>query len=209
MSDPPPYVEDESSMNYSENNPEAKGIGAAQRFSIREEVGTSRSQHVAAIVAKLVPRVRERARAGLSKSTLLLLPSNQDSTRRGRLVGFDEDEPPIIVQLESPQDHMEFWAQEPALATLREQFLAAIYSEVPVLPESVKPALAQSSTTSKSSWLSRKPSKVPDKPLPVPVVKPPVTVKVLLDEAHFRSETEYGLYQTLRGPCVLVVIEVN
>lgn len=48
-----------------------------QRFSIRDEVGSSRSQHVAALISKLLPQIRERAKSGLSKTTLLLLPSDQ------------------------------------------------------------------------------------------------------------------------------------
>nr|POE65373.1 hypothetical protein CFP56_73018 [Quercus suber] len=211
MAEPPPYEEDDSSVNYSQSKSKASHMGPPHRFSICEEVGTSRSQHVAAIVAKLEPRVRDRARAGLSKSTLLLLPSDQavDSSRKGQLVGFDVDEPPIIVQLESRQDRMEFWAQDAALMTLRQQFLAAISSDIPALPEPVGPTLPNPPATNKSSWLGRKQSKTPNRQPSAASVKPPVTVQVSLDEAHFRSETEYGLYQTLRGRCVLVVIELR
>lgn len=46
-------------------------------MSIRDEVGASRSQHVAVLVSKLMPQIRERAKHGLSNSTLLILPSDQ------------------------------------------------------------------------------------------------------------------------------------
>lgn len=132
-----------------------------------------------------------------------------DSTRQGQLVGFNEDEPPIVVQLEGSQDHIEFWVQEAALATLREQFMAAISNDLPALPVPLKPTLPVRPATSKSSWFGRKQSKMPEDEPVATAVKAPVTVQVFLDEAHFRSETEYGLYQTLRGRCVFVVIEVD
>lgn len=76
MANPPSYEESTSeaggTFDDSKTDPEAP-----QRLSIREEVGVSRSQHVAAIVASLLPQIRERAKNGLSKSTIALLPSNQ------------------------------------------------------------------------------------------------------------------------------------
>ena len=80
MADPPSYEESASGYGNSvefDSKPDPKG---PQRFSIREEVGASRSQHVAALVSKLLPQIRDRARNGLSKSMLMLLPSNQGSS---------------------------------------------------------------------------------------------------------------------------------
>jgi hypothetical protein len=37
----------------------------------------------------------------------------------------------------------------------------------------------------------------------------PVRVDVQLDEIHFRTETEYGLYETLRAKVVLAVVDVR
>ena len=75
MTDPPSY--EESTLENTIQSDWKSDSKVPQRFSIREEVGASRSQHVAAIVAKLLPHIRDRAKQGLSKSTLLLLPSNQ------------------------------------------------------------------------------------------------------------------------------------
>ena len=41
------------------------------------------------------------------------------------------------------------------------------------------------------------------------VEKPPVSVDVQLDEVHFRTETDFGLYETLRGRCVVIEVEVR
>ena len=76
MTDPPSY--EESTTEYGHPVSDSKADSKVpQRFSIREEVGASREQHVAAIVSKLLPQIRDRAKHGLSKSTLLLLPSDQ------------------------------------------------------------------------------------------------------------------------------------
>lgn len=76
MANPPSYEESASEYSHVPSNEklESKDV---QHFNIQEEVGASRSQHVAALVSKLLPQVRERAKSGLSKSTLLLLPFNQ------------------------------------------------------------------------------------------------------------------------------------
>lgn len=61
----------------------------------------------------------------------------------------------------------------------------------------------------KSSFWSRKQSKAPE---PRPVAKqsePPVTVDVEMDQVNFRTETEYGLYETIRGRAVLVTVDVR
>lgn len=75
--DPPTYEESASAYEYQQVGDSKGDSKVPHKFSIREEVGLSRTQHVAALVSKLLPQVRERARQGLSKSTLLLIPSNQ------------------------------------------------------------------------------------------------------------------------------------
>ena len=76
MADPPSYEESASEYGHPVGDYKADSK-VLQRFSILEEVGASRAQHVAAIVSKLLPQIRDRAKRGLSKSTLLLLPSDQ------------------------------------------------------------------------------------------------------------------------------------
>ncbi|KAK5119446.1 hypothetical protein LTR85_007546 [Meristemomyces frigidus] len=208
MANPPSY--EESAADYSQAvSDEKSGSKGLQYFSLRDEVGTSRSQHVAALVSKLLPQVRERARSGLSRSALLLLPSNKDCGRRGQLVGFPEDELPILIQLEGHHDSLEFWMQQEALDLLREQMLAAVSDGVPTRPaEAALPTREPLQT--KQSFFGRKASKVAEaKASAKPVPLPPVTVQVLLDEVHFRTETEYGLFETVRGRAVVVSVVVR
>lgn len=76
MSQPPSY-EDALSESNSKHRYHDVDSKVPQRFSIRDEVGSSRAQHVAALISKVLPQIRERAKSGLSKTTLLLLPSDQ------------------------------------------------------------------------------------------------------------------------------------
>ena len=76
MAEPPSY--EDTISDYSTKHPnEKEDVTAVQTFSIREEVGLSRSQHVASLVSKLLPQIKERAKQGISRMTFLFLPSDQ------------------------------------------------------------------------------------------------------------------------------------
>jgi hypothetical protein len=74
--DPPAYEEIASSSDDKEGF-SRWDTKSPTHLSIREEVGASRSQHVAALVEKILPQIRERAKHGLSRTTLLIMPSDQ------------------------------------------------------------------------------------------------------------------------------------
>ncbi|KAK4498139.1 hypothetical protein PRZ48_010795 [Zasmidium cellare] len=208
MSQPPSYEDTVREYDTKDKHDDLDSK-VQQRFSIRDEVGSSRSQHVAALISKLLPQIRERAKSGLSKTTLLLLPSDQaDITRKGELVGFPEDERPIMIQLEGRYDGTQFWTQREALDLLKEQMLLELGGVLPT-PVVEQPLPPRPEPQSKSSFWGRKQSKAPE---PRPVAKPPkppVTVDVEMDQVNFRTETEYGLYETLRGRAVLVTVDVR
>ena len=62
---------------YEEVATRTDGKRVVQRLLIRDELGISRRQHVKALVDRLLPQLRERATMGLSRSPLLVLPSDQ------------------------------------------------------------------------------------------------------------------------------------
>jgi hypothetical protein len=75
MAAPPSY---EDSMADCQFQSDHKGDGKTpQIWSIREQIDLSRTQHVASIVSQLVDHIRDRAVQGLSKTTLVLMPSDQ------------------------------------------------------------------------------------------------------------------------------------
>ncbi|USW56015.1 hypothetical protein Slin15195_G093340 [Septoria linicola] len=181
---------------------------ATHHISICEEVGASRSQHVAVLVSKLMPQIRERAKHGLSKSKLLILPSDQaETSMKGELVGFDEDDLPIMVQLEGQYDGSRFWSQSEAIALLRDQMLKELGGETVAVP--VREALPQRPVEpSRSSFWGRKPSRVVETK-PARPTTPPVTVDIELDQVNFRTENDYGLYETIRGKGLLMSVVIR
>ncbi|KAK4613586.1 hypothetical protein CLAFUW4_09459 [Fulvia fulva] len=210
MADPPSYDESISQPidKYHELDGEMK---TAQRFSIREEVALSRSQHVAALVSRLLPPIRERAKSGISKTSMLLIPSDQaETSSRGQLVGFPEDDRPILIQLEGRYDSTQFWSQQEALDLLRDQTLVAVAGDVPTPLPMVEPLPERPAQPKRSSFWGRKSSQPtgPSKPAPKQS-KPPVSVEVQSEQANFRTETEYGLYETVCGRTVLLVVDVR
>ncbi|KAF7190602.1 hypothetical protein HII31_07761 [Pseudocercospora fuligena] len=181
---------------------------APHGLSIREEVGASRSQHVAALVSKLLPQVRERARRGLSRFSLLILPSDQKNiSNKGELVGFAEDDRPVLVQLEGDFDDSPFWTQQEALDLLQRHMYAEVAGDVP--SPAMEESLPQRTVSqSKSSWFGgRKQVKPATTKVNVPP-KSPVRVEVELETVNFRTVTEYGLYETIRGRGVLLTVHV-
>jgi hypothetical protein len=78
MAEPPSY---EESTSGDRKSTERKGDHKTpQPWNIREQVGLSRSQHVASIVAQIGGHIQKRALQGLSKTTMVLIPSDQSKS---------------------------------------------------------------------------------------------------------------------------------
>lgn len=124
-------------------------------------------------------------------------------------MGFPDDEVPTIIQFEGSQNGTQFWQQDEVLYELRVQLRNAVSDGMPVERMRQDPVVAlPPPPPQKSSWFGRKSSKAA---VPVREVRAacPVTVDVHLDEVHFRSETEYGLYETLRAKVVMAIVDVR
>ncbi|KAM0714782.1 hypothetical protein Q7P37_009246 [Cladosporium fusiforme] len=207
MAEPPSYEESTSGVRPLSE----KGDGKTPRlWSIREQVGLSRSQNVASIVSQIVEHIRDRAQQGLSKTTLVLIPSDQDASRKGEAVGFPEDDVPTMIQFDGRQNSTQFWAQDEALSELKAQLLHAVSDGMPVESTREQPREEPMQPPKKTSWFGRKASKGPEIMREVrPIAASPVKVGVELDEIYFRSETEYGLYETLRVKVVRATVDVR
>jgi len=105
---------------------------------------------------------------------------------------------------------MQFWQQEEALSELRAQLWHAITDGVPVESTPVYLEERPLPPPKKPSWFGRKSSKAPEI---LPRVQQsnvsPVTVEVRLEEVHFRSENEFGLYETLSARVVMAMVDVR
>ncbi|KAF2206772.1 hypothetical protein CERZMDRAFT_103073 [Cercospora zeae-maydis SCOH1-5] len=201
--DPPAYDEVVHENDVWDGDAKAK-----HHISIRDEVGASRSQHVGVLVSKLMPQIRERAKHGLSNSTLLILPSDQaEASSRGELVGFSEDDLPIVIQLDGQYDGSQFWSQDEALLLLKDQMLTELGGGPATNP--LREALpGRPIEQLRSSFWGRKTNRsVASQPVVPP--PPPVTVDVEWDQVNFRTETEFGLYETIRGRAVLMKVDIR
>lgn len=90
------------------------------------------------------------------------------------------------------------------------QLHRAVADDLPAPQRQEQPEPSPLPPPKKTSWFGRKPSKAATDPaqIPQPVVSP-VEVDVQLDEIYFRSETEYGLYETLRVKVVVATVDVR
>lgn len=114
-----------------------------------------------------------------------------------------------MIQLEGRHDVSEFWQQQEAVALLQEQTLDAV-SDSMVLPpvQASLPLREQPVLANKRSFGRR--SKLPQVEQGRPSVQvPPVTVSVKMEEVYFRTETAYGLMETLRRNALLLAVQVN
>lgn len=111
--------------------------------------------------------------------------------------------------MEGRQDSLEFWTQQQALEELKTQLLMSLSGLTPTVAEPL-PERPTPPPATKSSFWGRKAKMSADKQEPAwRTGKPPASVNVMLDEVHFRSETEYGLYETQQGRCVRIDIEIR
>lgn len=134
-----------------------------------------------------------------------------DASRKGTVVGFPDDSVPTMIQFEGSQNGTQFWQQDEVLSELKVQLRNAVSDGIP--PEGMREHSSAVTLPppppSKTSWFGRKSSKAA---VPIREEVPfacPVAVDVHLDEAHFRSETEFGLYETLRVKVVMAVVDVR
>lgn len=120
-----------------------------------------------------------------------------------------------MIQFEGGQNSTQFWSQDEALSELQTQLWRAVSDGMPVEPVTEQPRQIipqPPPPPKKSSWFGRKSSKTPEvvhEVQPASSSSCPVTVDVQLDEVHFRSETEFGLYETLRAKAVIATVVIR
>ena len=122
-------------------------------------------------------------------------------------MGFAEEDRPVLVQLEGDFDDSPFWTQQEAVDLLQRQMYAEVAGNAP--NSAMEESLPQRTVPQpKSSWFGgRKQTKPAATKVNVPP-KSPVRVEVELETVNFRTVTEYGLYETIRGRGVLLTVHV-
>lgn len=124
-------------------------------------------------------------------------------------MGFPDGDLPTVIQFEGRQNGTQFWSQDEALHELEVQLRNAVSDSVETTSRRTEEYIPPPPPPKKSPWFGRKASKAPEPWKEELPAEPPVIVDVQLDELHFRSETEYGLYETLRARVVLAIVDVR
>lgn len=132
-----------------------------------------------------------------------------ETTKSGQLVGFADDDQPILVQLEGRYDVTEFWTQKEALQELHDQMLGEIVGDQPHLAEQPLPERPAPPHVVKTSFWGKKQSRVQQEAAVTKPAKAPVAVNVQIEQVNFRTENEYGLYETLRSRAVMMAVDVR
>lgn len=93
---------------------------------------------------------------------------------------------------------------------MQQQMTVEIGGDLPAPAVEEQPLPPRPVEQRKSSFWGRKQSKAAEPHRPVATsARSPVTVEVQMEYVNFRTETEYGLYETLRGRAVMVVVVVR
>jgi hypothetical protein len=123
-------------------------------------------------------------------------------------VGFSEEI--VLVQLEGVIDSSAFWLQHEAQDELQKLLYFELSGEMPNVPLQQHQLSSSTKSPTKSSWFGRKANKIIDEIVPIAAPsKPPLAVNVLLKDVHFRTENDYGLFETTRAQAILVTVEFN
>jgi hypothetical protein len=192
------------------------------------QVTAARAEHTRRIGdEKICPSIRRRADDGLSKTTIILIPSNLDmakTTDAIEIVDFHGHEEEVEqVQLEGNLNRLEFWKQPDVIKELRyvlEERLSA--SPIPrdfgqkttPVQEIAPPAVG---TQKRKGLFDRRPSKQatdenianPDPSSSSKVPSNRIDVKVALEDICIRTVSDFGLYETVTQPVVVVTVDIN
>lgn len=217
----PPSYDEVTKLAYAYQDDRAGG----QRLI--DQLTAVRAEHTRRIAEeKICPSIQSRAEHGLSKSTIVLIPSNLDIARTSdalEIVDFHGQEEEIEqVQLEGNLNRLEFWRQPVVIKELQ-YVLEDRLSASPILRDfAPKETPVQESTPlsvpsqKRRGFFDRRSSKqagnTTPKPDPIPVSQPPastIEVKVTLEDICLRTLTDFGLYETVTQPVVVVKVDIN
>jgi len=225
MDDPPSYEESSSVVLHDEKS----DTKTRDRFfwSLQDEVTASRSDHVRAAAKKVKEVLEARARGGVSKTDLILLPSEQAALGKislmellavlipntvpfetAELVEFQGTQKPVLIALQGLADSTEFWSQPDAVKELEVQISIALGIEepapsVPAIPPR-EPPTRKSFTFSRQTTSSATRANSQRSTSDVP----PRRVQTVVEEVYFRTETPFGLYETIAVQAVVVRIKL-
>lgn len=171
------------------------------------------------------PHLLDTTLAGLSRSTLVLIPSDvpsltpslandskdplgqQTSFPGEKIAGFSDAGILTLSRLHGQENSFEFWRQLPVIKELERALQAHIKrdNEGSDVDESVLPARPES-----RGWLKKKAFSVPQKTEKVKASGgSKVKTEVELQDVSLRTENAMGLYETKTGKAIVIKVDFN
>ena len=172
------------------------------------------------------PHLLDTTLAGLSSSTLVLIPSdvpsfapslvNDSTDGLGQqasfpdeiIVGFPDVRNLTLIHLQGQENSFAFWRQLPVIKELERALQAQLKREndINVVEEAVPPAVPES-----KRWFKKKTSSVPHQKIGKVKASGGSKVKshVELQDVSLRTENAMGLYETKTGKAIVVKVDFN
>ena len=172
------------------------------------------------------PHLLDTTHAGLSSSTLVLIPSDvpsltpgfiNDSTDRlvrqvsfrgEKVVGFPDAGNLTLIRLHGQENSFEFWRQLPVIKELERALQAQLERENDDsdVNQSMLPARPES-----RGWFKKKASSVPQQKIEKVKASGGSKVKseVELQDVSLRTENAMGLYETKTGKAIVIKVDFN
>ena len=172
------------------------------------------------------PHLLDTTLAGLSRSTLVLIPANvpsltptlpndskdhlgpQASFPGEKIAGFSDAGNLTLIRLQGQENSFEFWRQLPVIKELERALQAHIERDnnVSDVDESVLPARPES-----RGWFKKKVSSVPQQKTEKIKTSGGSKVKteVELQDVSLRTENAMGLYETKTGKAIVIRVDFN
>ncbi|GAB7341166.1 hypothetical protein MBLNU457_7461t1 [Dothideomycetes sp. NU457] len=216
MDAPPPYVQEDSKSSL-----DTKVLpydGYAGQLDLRLQLRCGRAERIHVMADQVRKILESRALSGLSRSTLIFVPSGQDITEEDAASRIETmtDSKPLLVLLQDQSNSTEFWSQREVLAELRSELLlvAGVSTNLNFNVEEaeLEVASATKKPAKKRAWFSRS-SK------PLSVSKLPLNgssfamgsdqVQVSLTEVYVRRESALGLLETVTVEAILVEVVLD
>ena len=172
------------------------------------------------------PHLLDTTLAGLSTSTLVLIPSDvpsltpslvndsrdglgqQPSFSGEKIAGFTDVGNLTLIRLQGKENSLEFWRQLPVIKELEQALQEQLEREhdISVVEESMLPAVPES-----KGWFKKKATGVPQQRTATvgTLGNSKVKADVELRDVSLRTENAMGLHETKTGKAIVIKVDFN
>lgn len=198
--------------------------------SLPRNINEARTTLISALVnTQITPCLHNNALAGLSNTTLLIIPANVLTLQSSQLsngheksssntaipgetiLGFSSAESPTLIRLQSQENSLEFWSQPAVISELKQHLCSQLKIEGYQIAEDNAESILERSSGKKSGRIIQ--SKVSNVEWRTPQRKVlrngEASIDVGMQDICLRIENLMGLYETRTGEGVAVKINVG